>query len=155
MVFAGGGVEGASFPIHRRECFGRNLDVSQATLHVEDLTSPPLGQMEQLVSTFNRFGFCIVEHGESPDPKAQLIQLSRAFGSVNHHDRSDSDGTVTVAKQPSFDAYIATKTVEHAPHTDGAYDVTPPRLVCPCSASGRRRLAARACSTAASGSMPG
>ena len=86
----------------------------------------PLGWIE----TFKARGFIILTNEVVQDTPVGLLSLSRVFGSVIHHELSDSDGVVTIEPNTSLSKYGEAFSCQSMPvHSDGAFLFESPCIV--------------------------
>lgn len=86
-------------------------------------------ERQEVFTKFNHWGFVILEFKSCEHPRQALLSLQNLFGSIIYHDHSDSDGIVPVTPIPNQPDYINTTNQDQPLHTDGAFEVEPPRIV--------------------------
>lgn len=82
--------------------------------------------LPSIVRLLKRYGYCVIEMWD--DSESPLLLLREKLGKGQSHIRANKMGLVSVAPQAlsetqgiDIDKYLALKTCEHPPHTDGAY----------------------------------
>jgi alpha-ketoglutarate-dependent taurine dioxygenase len=127
----------------KRDEFGANLDdkeileasqidITQVTLKVSKVADIYNSEQQRLFQIFNKFKFVILECEPSPNPKDNLLALKKIFGSVKRHKRSDENGISLIENlenSPLATTYLATTNQRHFMHTDGLYEIEPPKIV--------------------------
>lgn len=127
----------------KRDEFGANLDekeileasqidISQATLKISKVTEISETKLQRLFEIFNKFEFVILECKPLPNPQDNLLALKKIFGSVKRHKRSDENGIVPVENlgdSPATTDQISATNQMHPIHTDGSFDIEPPKIV--------------------------
>lgn len=84
---------------------------------------------KEIFTKFNSWGFVILEFKSCEHPRQALLSLQKLFGSTIYHDHSDIDGIVPVTPIPNKPEYINTTNQDQPLHTDGAFEVEPPKIV--------------------------
>ncbi|MEI2577916.1 TauD/TfdA family dioxygenase [Scytonema sp. PRP1] len=108
------------------------IDISQVTLKITKLTDISQSDKTSLFELFNKFKLVILECEPLPNPQDNLLALNNFFGSVKRHKRSDENGIVLVenlGNSPLATTYVATTNQAHLMHTDGPYEMEPPKIV--------------------------
>ncbi|MFE1745673.1 TauD/TfdA family dioxygenase [Coleofasciculus sp. H7-2] len=76
----------------------------------------------------NHFG-CVILELSSYKNLDDLLYLQNLFGSIAYHPHSETNGIVHVTPNPNQPEYINTTNLEITPHSDGAFELEPPRFV--------------------------
>ncbi|BAY49800.1 hypothetical protein SAMD00079811_74290 [Scytonema sp. HK-05] len=108
------------------------IDLSQVTLKITKLADISQSDKKSLFELFNKFKLVILECEPLPNPQDNLLALKKFFGSVKRHKRSDENGIVLVenlGNSPLATTYLATTNQAHLMHTDGPYEMEPPKIV--------------------------
>ncbi len=108
------------------------IDISQATLKVKTVAEISELERQSLFYILNKFKFVILECEALPNPQENLLALTKFFGSVIRHRRSDENGIVPVENLYNFLANNVSRSVTnqmHPLHTDGSADSEPPKIV--------------------------
>ena len=117
-----------SVPDDRIAFFG-DLSVRELAVTVGDCTALLPPETQQLLDSFNRYGFALIRILNTTRLRAQLLSLRSIFGRIVRHDRSLSDGIAPVAPSSLYPGFQGTSRASHSLHTDGAYDDAPPRVM--------------------------
>ncbi|MBW4499910.1 MAG: TauD/TfdA family dioxygenase [Scytonema hyalinum WJT4-NPBG1] len=126
-----------------RDEFGANLDdkeileasqidISQVTLKISKVAEISEPDQQRLFEIFNKFKFVILECEPLPNLQENLLALTKFFGSVKRHKRSDENGIVPVENlgdSPATTDQISATNQSHPIHTDGSFDIDPPKIV--------------------------
>jgi alpha-ketoglutarate-dependent taurine dioxygenase len=100
--------------------------------HIIQVKSPSEMQAFEvldMLEKFNNFGFIILQHKPSINPKKHLLNLSKYFGNIISHEHSDVDGIVPVSPVDGFPSYVNTTTSDLPLHTDCSFAEIPPKIV--------------------------
>jgi alpha-ketoglutarate-dependent taurine dioxygenase len=107
-------------------------DCDWVTLKIHEVANMSETETQRLFEIFNKFKFVILECDPIPNPRANLLALTKFFGSIKRHKRSDTDGIVSVENFGNTLAttdQISATNKQHPLHTDGSFDVDPPKVV--------------------------
>ncbi|BAZ21574.1 hypothetical protein NIES4073_24520 [Kalymmatonema gypsitolerans NIES-4073] len=127
----------------KRDEFGANLndkeileaskiEISQVTLKISQVAKISNPEQQKLFEIFNKFKFVILECEPLPNLQENLLALTKFFGSVKRHKRSDKNGIVPVENlgySPATTDQISATNQMHPIHTDGSFDIEPPKIV--------------------------
>lgn len=103
---------------------------------------------DRIVSLFNTFGAVIIHFEEAENADSQLLCLRNIFGSTMNHDRANENMIAEIAVSDKFQGYLGTSNLAHPFHTDGAYDLLPPKAIAlRCEVASREGGASRLIST--------
>lgn len=108
------------------------IDISQLTLKISKVAEISEPERQRMFKIFNKFKFVILECEPLQNPKANLLALTKFFGSVKRHKRSDENGIVSVENLGNYLAnadQISATNLRHPLHTDGSFDIVPPKIV--------------------------
>lgn len=119
----------SSFASPSRQAFDATLPLP--AFHATDpdalLTRP------EILDCFNRFGFVLLRGQDAREPTRSMLRWQAVFGAIWRHDRSDPTGLALVTPRSGRSdfgpAYLGVSSLEHPPHTDGAYHGDPPQIV--------------------------
>ncbi len=106
--------------------------VSQLTLKISKVSEMSKPEQQRLFEIFNKFKFVILECEPLPNPQDNLLALSIFFGSIKKHQRSDKNGITLIENlgdSPLARTYLATTNQAHLMHTDGPFEIEPPKIV--------------------------
>ncbi len=95
------------------------------TQRFSELSQADLAFVRDAIHTF---GFVLLRQRAVEDPRTQLVGLSRNFGLIIPHARSDPDGIALISPIDGTPAYFGTTSHAHPPHTDGSYSHSPPAV---------------------------
>ena len=109
-----------------RTTFFSDLSLEEVTVRLHDCRAIEAHHMDRIYDTFNRYGFLVLEHALNSHRRQQFLSLTRLFGDPVIHNRSASDGIVTVAVANNNDGYLSASHEAHALHTDGTFQAVPP-----------------------------
>ncbi|BAY49802.1 taurine catabolism dioxygenase TauD/TfdA [Scytonema sp. HK-05] len=127
----------------KRDEFGANLDekeileasqidISQVTLKISKVAEISETELQRLFEIFNKFEFVILECEPLPHPEENLLALKKFFGSVKRHKLAAPNGITSIENlrnSPLAKTYVATTNKMHLMHTDGSYEMEPPKIV--------------------------
>ncbi|MEU5387171.1 TauD/TfdA family dioxygenase [Kitasatospora cineracea] len=83
---------------------------------------------DEAVERFNTYGLVVLELPEPPTVE-QLVALEKPLGNLWYHQRSGPNGISVIEPTGNPPGFLGTMPDEHPPHTDGAYNDQPPRIV--------------------------
>jgi alpha-ketoglutarate-dependent taurine dioxygenase len=109
-----------------------NIDINQVTLKISKVAEISEPERQKLFEIFNKFKFVILDCEPLPNPQENLLALKKYFGSVKRHKRSDKNGISLIENlenSPLATTYLATTNQRHFMHTDGPYEIEPPKIV--------------------------
>lgn len=123
--------------------FGRNLhneeileaaklDINQLTLKVSKIAEISNSDLQRLFEIFNKFKFVILECEPIPNLQENLLALKKYFGSIKKHKLSAPNGVSTIENLRDSSlakTYVATSNITHFMHTDGSFEMEPPKIV--------------------------
>ena len=110
--------------------FGAGMYMRDLLVEIDDSRSISHQQLAEVATVFNRYGFCLIQCSPQSNCKAQLLGFRDLFGTVAGHDRADLDGITVMTPSDKFPLYLGAGNGEHPPHTDGAYDEFPAKIMC-------------------------
>lgn len=106
------------------------IELSDVTLKISKVAEISDADLQELFEIFNKFKFVILECDPLPNPQENLLALKKIFGSVKRHQRSDQDGMTTIENAgKDNNIYLANTNQTHLMHTDGAFEIIPPKIV--------------------------
>ena len=117
-----------------RVAFGPSCLEQNRGLRVEAIDSIAKDAQQEMLRSFNRFGWVLleVEDGEG-SVRDNLLALRSIFGSPVLHDRSEHDGITIVESKvhgkPTANTYLSACNSAHPPHTGGTASAHPPTIV--------------------------
>ncbi|MHC0067441.1 TauD/TfdA family dioxygenase [Nostoc sp. UIC 10890] len=106
-----------------------SIEIENLIIRVKSVLEMPVSKEAEMANKFNEFGFVILEHEPSATPKNNLLKLSDYFGTIIQHEHSDSQGIVPISPVDSYPEYVNTTTTDLSLHTDGAFTITPPKVM--------------------------
>ncbi|GAA6618576.1 TauD/TfdA family dioxygenase [Scytonema sp. NUACC26] len=107
-----------------------NLD--RVTLKISKVIEMSEQEQYRMFEIFNKFKFVILECEPVLEPQKNLLALKKFFGSIKRHKRSDKNGIVQVTNTINIldkSAQISATNQMHPIHTDGSFDIDPPKIV--------------------------
>ncbi len=108
------------------------IDIRQVTLQVSKVAEISESEQHKLFEILNKFKFIIIQYEDSLHPQENFLALSKFFGLVKRHHRSDNNGIVAVENlYKSLDTKTSRSATNrmHPMHTDGSADIDPPKIV--------------------------
>lgn len=107
----------------------RSTKLDSVTLKVNKVDKISEQEQSELLKIFKEFKVVILDCDPSPNPKENLLALTKFFGAIKLHKRSDRDGVVPVAYLPDSPGYLDTTNLTAPMHTDGSFETEPPLVV--------------------------
>jgi alpha-ketoglutarate-dependent taurine dioxygenase len=123
------------------------IEISQAyinklTLKISKISEISEPELERLFEIFNKFKFVILECEPLPNIQDNLLALNKYFGCIKKHKRSHENGITSIQNLGKYSlktTYVADTNQAHLMHTDGSFEIIPPKIVAmQCERSARR-----------------
>ncbi|NJM70101.1 MAG: TauD/TfdA family dioxygenase [Scytonema sp. RU_4_4] len=106
------------------------IDINQVTLKISKVADISESERQRLFEIFNKFKFVILECDPLPYIQDNLLALKKYFGSIKRHQRSDKNGMTSIENAgEATTIYLANTNQTHPIHTDGAFEIIPPKIV--------------------------
>ncbi|KOP23554.1 taurine catabolism dioxygenase TauD [Hapalosiphon sp. MRB220] len=106
--------------------------INQLTIKISKVTDISDIEEKKLFEIFNQFKFVILECEQLPDIQENLLALTKYFGCIKRHKRSLENGITLIenlGNSPLSNNYLATTNQTHLMHTDGPFEIEPPKIV--------------------------
>ncbi|KVK84294.1 TauD/TfdA family dioxygenase [Burkholderia sp. MSMB1498] len=110
-----------------RQPFDSTLPLAEVTLPIHSPGTMTGDGISDMVGTFNRYGFVILDCESSE--RDNLLALKPLLGNAAPHKRADGDGVVPINAFKPVDGHIDSSHEAHLPHTDGAFSDAPERII--------------------------
>lgn len=108
------------------------IDIDKVTLKITKVAEISESEIQKLFEIFNEFRFVILECEPLLELKENLLALTNFFGSIQTYKRSEENGIVSVENlipKGINNGFMSANNKEHIMHTDGAYEIEPPKIV--------------------------
>ncbi|MCP6763132.1 MAG: TauD/TfdA family dioxygenase [Fischerella sp. CENA71] len=106
--------------------------ISKLTLKISKVSEISESDLENLFVIFNKFKFVILECEPLLNIQDNLLALKKYFGRIKRHKRSLENGISVIenlGNSPLSNTYLATTNQTHLMHTDGPFEIEPPKIV--------------------------
>ncbi|AJX34918.1 TauD/TfdA family dioxygenase [Burkholderia oklahomensis] len=110
-----------------RQPFDSTLPLTEVTLPVRSPCTMTDDEISDMIGTFNRYGFVILDCESSE--RENLLALKPLLGNAAPHKRADADGVVPINAFKPVAGHIDSSHEAHLPHTDGAFSDAPERII--------------------------
>lgn len=104
------------------------MEVEDFKIQIKAVPNMQDSEVYLLIEKFNLFGFVLIEH-EPGASRENLLALSKYFGNIIYHDRSETDGIVPIQAIDNYPQYVNTTAEKLSLHTDGSFEKYPPKVV--------------------------
>ncbi|MER3491896.1 MAG: taurine catabolism dioxygenase TauD [Mastigocladus sp. ERB_26_2] len=119
--------------LHNEELLdATKLDLNQLTIKISKVAEISNSDLQRLFEIFNKFKFVILECEPIPNLQENLLALQKYFGSIKKHKLSAPNGISTIENLRDSSlakTYVATSNITHFMHTDGSFEMEPPKIV--------------------------
>jgi len=112
-----------------KKFFDSSLDLKNVMLEIEKVEKMRELDIADLLCAFNDYGFVVLQCKDLRAQSNDLLKLSKIFGRVVKHNRTDHRGIVSISIQPGYPDYLGTSNKPHPLHTDGSFLKNPPKIM--------------------------
>jgi len=111
------------------------MNIKKIFISNRDLNFLSKRNQEKIIEIFHNDGCLIIEFlrherdNDQPQIRNFILKLKNIFGNIVPHEHSDFEGIVSISPNLSHPDYINTTSDFQLPHTDGAFEIEPPKVV--------------------------